>query len=82
LSNGGKDYEKIIRVKYISPLHLWCISNFQNDFYLWCDNLGINVIISDPSDMTLWKLTWGLRMPTPNEMFDLALKMKIDYKFK
>ena len=74
LSNVRKDATKLTKIiyrDYITPIHKWCIDNFSNDFCFWHSNDTISLLIIDPNDLTLWKLTWGDNLPTPKEAIDL-----------
>jgi hypothetical protein len=53
---------------YIYDLQHWLITNVANDFYLWYDEKGVNLILTDPNDKLIWKLTWNNEMPTPIEL--------------
>jgi hypothetical protein len=54
--------------EYFYNLQRWAICNLTYDFYLWSDEKDVNVILTEPGDKLLWKLTWDGTMPTPTEL--------------
>lgn len=69
---GGKQIDTVFYKRYICPLHHYCMRNLEGSFYLWKGEHGANLILTEPRDRVMWKLTWGNRLPTPAEIFEMA----------
>ena len=48
---------------YFAPLEAWCDHNCHGPYYLWADDVGIYLQLSDPMDDMLFKLVYGGGMP-------------------
>ena len=57
---------------YFGPLEAWCDTNLHSGYYLWSDDGRINLVLTNPTDEVLWRMTWGNGMPALSEVEDLA----------
>jgi len=69
---GGKQIDTVFYQRYLCPLHRYCMENLEGSFYLWKDGNGVYLILTEPRDRVMWKLTWDNRLPTPAEIFEMA----------
>jgi len=60
--------DAVIRRRYYDVIDLWCRDNLQHGYYLWIDDGGVSLIMTEQADLFLWTLAWGEGMPSPSEV--------------